>query len=67
MAPQLCQRRGAIPPGVQGEGEGGANFEGEAEDLPLAGQRLAESHALGCQVGLVFTHFRSSHFQLYLN
>ena len=29
-----------FPPGVQGKGKGGANFVGEAEDLPLAGQRL---------------------------
>ena len=35
--------------GVQREGEGRANGEREGESLVLAGQCLAESHALGGQ------------------
>ena len=33
-------------PGVQRKGKGGTNIEGEVELLALAGQRLAEGHAL---------------------
>ena len=65
--PLLWQGSWAISPGVQGKLEGGANIDGEAECLTLAGQRLAESHALGGQVRVVYTHSRRSHFQLYLN
>ena len=43
--------------GVQGEGEGGANGEGEVERHALAGQRLAEGQALGSQRGVTFAHF----------
>ena len=47
-----------LTPGVQGEGEVRTNGEGKVEDLALAGQCLAESHALGGQGGGVFsTHF----------
>ena len=35
--------------GVQGERKGGANGDREGEGLVLAGQRLAEIHALGGQ------------------
>ena len=36
-------------PGIQGEGEGGADGEGELKILAMAGQRMAEIHALCCQ------------------
>ena len=36
-------------PGIQGEGEGGADGEGELELLALDGQHTAEVHALGGQ------------------
>ena len=65
--PLLRSGRWTISPGVSGKWEGGANIEWEAEGLTLAGQRLAESHALGGQVRVVLTHCSSSHFQLYLN
>ena len=41
-----------LGPGVQGEGEGGANGDRELELQPLASQRLAEVHALGVQGGV---------------
>ena len=50
------------PGGVQGEGEGRTNRKGEVEDLALAGQCLAEIHALGDQGGVSFNH--CSHFGL---
>ena len=53
---------GPAPGGVQGEGEGGTNRKGEVEDLALAGQCLAEIHALGDQGGVNFNH--CSHFGL---
>ena len=49
MFPGHCGGRGVLPPGVQGEGEGGADGECEGEGLPLAGQHLAEVQALGGQ------------------
>ena len=62
--------RGALPlfhralhcltPGVQGEGEGGTHVEGEMKSLALAGQCLAEVHALGDQGQVDITH--CSHF-----
>ena len=55
-----------LGPGVQGEGEGGADGDRELELQPLASQRLAEVHALGVQRGVEFAG--GSHFsQLYLN
>ena len=51
--------------GVQREGEGGADGDGELEVLALAGQCLAEVQALGGQRGVRLTH--SSHFCLLLN
>ena len=50
------------PGGVQGEGEGRTNRKREVEDLTLAGQCLAEIHALGDQGGVSFNH--CSHFGL---
>ena len=41
----------SLHPGVQGEGEGGAQGEGEVEGLALAGQCLAKGQTLGCQGG----------------
>jgi hypothetical protein len=41
----------SLYPGVQGEGEGGAEGEGEVKGLALAGQRLAIGQTLGCQRG----------------
>ena len=35
-----------LGPGIQGEGEVGADGDGELELQPLASQRLAEVHAL---------------------
>ena len=60
--------RGVLPPGVQGEVEGGADGEGEGEGLPLAGQRLAELQALDGQ-GVVTSHsYWRCHFcWIYLN
>ena len=46
------------PGGVQGEGEGRTNRKREVEDLALAGQCLAEVHALGGQSGVYFNHCR---------
>ena len=55
-----------LGPGVQGEGEGGADGDRELELQPLASQRLAEVHALGVQGGIEFAG--CSHFsQLFLN
>ena len=55
-----------LGPGVQGEGEGGADGDRELEVQPLASQRLAEVHALGVQGEVEFAG--GSHFsQLYLN
>ena len=54
-----------LTPGVQSEGEGWANVEGELDNLALAGQCLAECHALCCQGGVIFTN--SSHFGLLPN
>ena len=48
--------------GVQGERKGGANGDREGEGLVLAGQRLAEIHALGGQ-----RRIHWSHFLVYLN
>ena len=53
-------------PGFQGKAEGGIDLEGEAEALALAGQRLAEGHALWCQGGVHCTWQISSHFSLVL-
>ena len=50
------------PGGVQREGEGRTNIQGEVENLTLAGQCLAEVHALGDQGGVNFNH--CSHFGL---
>ena len=36
-------------PGIQGEGEGGADGEGELKILAMAGQCMADVHALCCQ------------------
>ena len=45
-------------PGVQGEGEGGVEGEGEVKGLALAGQCLAKGQTLGYQGGGHFiTHF----------
>ena len=54
-----------LDPGVQGEGEGGANCKREVECHTLAGQRLAEVQALGGQDGITFTH--CSRFCVLLN
>ena len=43
--------------GVQGERKGGANGEREGEDLLMAGQRMAEIHALGGQRKIHRSHF----------
>ena len=53
-------QRSLAPGGVQGEGEGRTNRKGEVKDLALAGQCLAEVHALGGQGGIYFIH--CSHF-----
>ena len=58
-----CQ--GFLAPGVQSEGEGRPNVEGELESLPLAAQRLTEGQALGCQRGVSFIN--CGHFGLLLN
>ena len=49
-----------LAPGVQGEGEVGANREGEVEDLALADQRLAEGQTLGGHG--VFSTSSGAHF-----
>ena len=54
-------QRSLAPGGVQG-GESRTNSKEEVEDLALAGQCLAEVHALGGQGGASFTH--CSHFGL---
>ena len=46
---------GLTPGGVQGEGEGRTNRKGEVKDLALAGQCLAEFHALEDQGGVSFS------------
>ena len=48
---------GQALPGVQGERKGGANGEREGEDLLMAGQRMAEIHALGGQRKIHRSHF----------
>ena len=48
--------------GVQGEGEGGANSDGERESFALASQSLAESQALGCQRPVIFRSIGCRHF-----
>ena len=48
------------PGGVQGEGEVWTNGKGKVKGLALAGQCMAEVHALGYQEGVHFTH--CSHF-----
>ena len=53
-----------LAPGVQGEGEGGTNGNGEVEGMALPGQRLAEVQALGEQG---WVNFHTSHFGLLLN
>ena len=46
-----------LAPGVQWEGEVRTNWDGEVERLALAGQRLAESHALRGQGRIFISHF----------
>ena len=48
--------------GVQGEGEGGANSDGERESFALASQSLAESQTLGCQRQVIFRRSGCRHF-----
>ena len=48
--------------GVQGEGEGGANSDGERESFAPASQSLAESQALGCQRQVIFRSIGCRHF-----
>ena len=55
-----------LAPGVQGEGEVGANREGEVEDLALADQCLAEGQTLGCQ-GVCSTSSGAHFWRLLLN
>ena len=57
--------QGHLRPGVEREGEGGTNVEGEVDFHALAGQRLAEIQALDGQRGVSFIH--SSHFGVLLN
>ena len=52
-------------PGVQGEGEGGADSDSKLEVLALTCQCLAKVQALGGQGGVSFVH--SSQFGLLLN
>ena len=49
-----------LAPGIQGEGEVWTNHNGKVKGLALAGQCLAEVHALGGQGGIYFIH--CSHF-----
>ena len=60
-----CRQSLLSLPGVQGEGEGGADGDGELKHLALACQCLAEVQALGRQRGVSLTH--CSHFCLLLN
>ena len=47
-------------PGVQGKRKGGANGERESEGLLMAGQRIAEIHALGGQRKAIFLEISES-------
>ena len=72
--PPHCRGAGPLPshgaggvlplPGVQGEGDGGPDVEGEGESNPLGDQRLADVQALGGHDGVSSTH--CCHFVLLL-
>ena len=53
--------RSSLHTGVQVEGEGGAEGDGESDGLPHTGQRLAKFQALGQQSRVTSTHKRSRH------
>ena len=54
-----------LAPCVKGEGEVGANGEGEVEGQGLASLHLADVQAFGCQGGVTFIH--RSHCGILLN